>query len=71
MNYQKIDWEKFDALIEAASDDPGLRELLQYGTPAAKMEALREYGFSFEELVAIHRELEKIIYKGSIPWWFW
>jgi hypothetical protein len=67
----EIQWEKFDELIYAAMDDRSLRKALEFGTPHQKMEILKSHGFTFEEMVEIHEKFESIIYKGSIPWWFW
>jgi hypothetical protein len=73
--HYQINWEKIANLIEAATGDEEdkvfFRKKLQYGTPEEKMRVLAEYGFDFEELVRIHAELEKVFYKGSLPWWFW
>jgi hypothetical protein len=76
MEKYPIDWGKFTALIEAATgtDDERVlfRKKMQYGTPETKMRLLEEeFGLTFEELVKIHEELEKVFYKGSLPWWFW
>ncbi|HLB63850.1 MAG TPA: hypothetical protein VJJ46_03350 [Anaerolineales bacterium] len=71
-----LPWDKVQSLIDWASDptDAGesRRAVLKHGTPEMKMEILREQlGVEFADLEAMHAELEKIIYKGSIPWWWW
>ena len=75
MQHQEFNWERFTELIAAATGDEDdqvmFRKKLQYGTPEEKMRVLTEFGFTFEELVHIHAELEKVFYKGSLPWWFW
>lgn len=76
MEKYDIDWNKFAALIEASTGDEEdqvmLRKTLQYGTPEEKRRILDEsFGLNFQDLVKIHAELEKIFYKGSLPWWFW
>jgi hypothetical protein len=72
---ETLPWEKIQSLIDWASDPslgPGRRAVLEHGTPEMKMAILREQlGVSFDDLEAMHAELEKIIYKGSIPWWWW
>ncbi len=73
--FPALPWEKIQALIDWASDPTegaSRRGVLKHGTPEMKMTVLREQlGVSFEDLEAMHAELEKIIYKGSIPWWWW
>jgi hypothetical protein len=64
-------WPRIDALIAAAKEDPALRDRLQYGTPEQKLAALEKVGLSFEDLVHIHKELETIVYQGSLRFWWW
>lgn len=71
MTEQKSTWEKFDALIEEAISDDDLQKELQYGTPARKLEILKDAGISWQELLDMHERLSKIIYTGSLKWWFW
>lgn len=72
MPKQKV-WEAVERLIEDASADDGeaLRRILQHGTPQQKLEVLQKYELNFDDLVDAHKDLEKIIYKGSVPWWWW
>ncbi len=68
-----VEWQKIQAVIDWASDPklgPERRAVMEHGTPEMKMAILHEAGLSFDELEAMHSELEKVIYKGSIPWWW-
>lgn len=67
-------WDKIQKLIDLASDSTDgmeIRGTLKHGTPEMKLALLKKAGFEFSELEAMHNELEKVIYKGSIPWWWW
>lgn len=64
-------WPRIDALIAAAKEDPDLRDTLHYGTPQLKLQVLEKFGLAFPDLVAIHRELETIVYQGSLRFWWW
>jgi hypothetical protein len=66
-------WDKIDALIAAASDPDNepLRRVLEYGTPEQKREQLEEFDLSHDDLVYIHEELKKIVYQGSLKFWWW
>ena len=72
MAIKRETWDKFDALIEAAIDNPGLQKKLQYGTPAMKLDILEnDYDLTWDELEKVHEDLSKIIFTGSLRWWFW
>jgi hypothetical protein len=64
-------WPVIEELVEAAKSDKTLRDVLQHGTPEQKRAALEERGLPFHELVFIHRELEQIVYQGSLRFWWW
>jgi hypothetical protein len=64
-------WLVISEIIEAAETDPDVRRILKHGTPKDKLTFLEEKGLGLKELEELHIELEKIIYKGSIPWWWW
>lgn len=64
-------WPAIEELVEAAKTDKTLRDVLQHGTPEQKRQALEERGLPFHELVFIHRELEQIVYQGSLRFWWW
>lgn len=66
-------FEAIGLLIEHAREDPALRAILQYGTPQQKLEVLSgdPYNLTFEDLVQMHKEIELIIYQGSVKWWWW
>ena len=64
-------WPKIDAVIERAETDPAFQDVLHYGTPSQKLEALKQYGLFFEDLVIIHRQLEKVVFQGSLKFWWW
>jgi hypothetical protein len=70
----EIKWDKIQKVIDMASGtDEGMetRGILQHGTPEMKLALLKKAGIEFSDLEAMHKELEKVIYKGSIPWWWW
>lgn len=64
-------WPVIEALVEEAKTDDKLRDVLQHGTPEQKREALEDLDLPFHELVFIHRELEQIVYQGSLRFWWW
>ncbi len=64
-------WQKLAKLIDDAAQDETLRRDLQYGTPARKLQILEERGVTWPEGVEMQQGLEKVIYKGSVPWWWW
>lgn len=64
-------WPKIEALMDAAGDNERLRDVLQYGTPQDKLAALERFGLSFEDLVFIHKELEKIVHQSPLRFWWW
>jgi hypothetical protein len=64
-------WPEIERLVEAARTDDKLRDLLQHGTPEQKRKELANRGLPFHELVFIHRELEQIVYQGSLRFWWW
>jgi hypothetical protein len=70
----EIQWDKVQKLINMASEGAradDVRATLRHGTPEMKLALLKEAGLEFSDLEAMHNELEKVIYKGSIPWWWW
>ena len=63
---------QIDELIALAKDDPAVQDILQFGTPQAKLDLLQErVDLSFEDLVEMQRDLEEVIFAGSLPFWWW
>ncbi len=62
---------KIDDLLADARMHPEVQALLHYGTPEQKLAKLEEHGLTFDVLVRIHRELETIVYQGSLRFWWW
>lgn len=63
-------WERIDSLLDAAGDEE-VKRVLQYGTPEQKRSLLKQFDLDHADLVFIHKELEKIVYQGSLRFWWW
>jgi hypothetical protein len=63
--------EKIERVIEVAADNQDLSDILEFGTPEAKLEVLRKFDLTFEELVEMHKKLDSVLHQSSIKFWWW
>lgn len=64
--------EKINEVIEAAEADQVVYDILQNGTPEQKRRLLEErFGLSFEDLMAMYKELQTILNAKGLPFWWW
>lgn len=64
-------WEKWEAFVAAAKADPAIRITMQKGTPADKIKALQDYGFTNQEIADLESDLTAVSNTSDVSWWSW